>query len=255
MILNRTIVLVEDSDSDRLLFSKYLKQMGYNCLCMENADRLISQIDGIEPSLILMDIEMPGTSGLEAAGILREHQQFTGKVHVIIALTAHNDDNILGTFASAGFDDYLQKPVTKSDLKNKLTRYIKTDTDLCITLPDQNLLNGKHNDKLYSLDMFEADDPEFVRSIVEMFVYNTPGSIVAIRRAFEEGEMETLRQHAHKLKPHFSFFGAPEVQQALQMIEDIARGNGSKEKLPELIECTEKTSQMMIMQMKADLLS
>lgn len=229
--------------------------MGYNCICMENADRLISQIDSIEPSIILMDIEMPGTSGLEAVGILRRHQQLTGKVHVIIALTAHNDENILGIFATAGFDDYLQKPLTKGDLKNRLTRYIKTETDLCITIPDQNPVNGNHNGKLYSLDMFEADDPDFVRSIVEMFVTNTPGSIDAIRRAFEEGEMETLRQQAHKLKPHFSFFGAPEVQQALQLIEDIARGNGSKEKLPELIECTEKTSQIMITQMKADLLS
>jgi HPt (histidine-containing phosphotransfer) domain-containing protein len=67
--------------------------------------------------------------------------------------------------------------------------------------------------------------------------------------------METLRQQAHKLKPHFSFFGAPEIQQAMQKIEDIARGHDTIEKLPELIECAEKTSTMMIAQMKADLLS
>jgi CheY-like chemotaxis protein len=255
MILNRTIILVEDSDSDRLLFSKYLKQMGYNCLCMENADRLISQIDSIDPSIILMDIEMPGTTGLEAAGILRRHQQISGKVHVIIALTAHNDENILGIFAAAGFDDYLQKPITKGDLNKRLSRYIKEEANLCTTFSDTNSGGPNHNGKLYSLDMFEADDPEFVRSIVEMFVSNTPGSIAAIRKAFEEDEMEPLRQHAHKLKPHFSFFGAPEVQQALQMIEDIARGNGAKEKLNELIECAEKTSHLMIAQMKTDLLS
>jgi len=255
MILNRTIILVEDSDSDRLLFSKYLKHMGYDCLCMDSADRLISQIDGIEPSIILMDIEMPGTTGLEAVSIIRKHQETSGKTHVIIALTAHNDENILSVFAAAGFDDYLQKPITKRDLKARIARYLKEEPEVCAAVSEKISINGNHKDKLYSLDMFEADDPDFVRSIVEMFVANTPGSIAMIKKAFEEDEMETLRQQAHKLKPHFSFFGAPNVQQALQMIEDIARGNASKEKLPELIECTEKTSSKMIEQMKADLLS
>ena len=59
MIVNRTIILVEDSDSDRLLFSKYIKQIGYECLCMDCADKLISRIEDIETSIILMDIEMP----------------------------------------------------------------------------------------------------------------------------------------------------------------------------------------------------
>ena len=255
MILNRTIILVEDSDSDRLLFSKYLKQLGYECSCMDSADKLISLVDGLEPSVILMDIEMPGITGLEAAAILRERQETGGKKHIIIALTAHNDDNILRIVATAGFDDYLQKPITKRELKTRLSRYLNSEPDVCQVVESLTAVNGCLKDKLYSLDMFEADDPDFVRSIVEMFVSNTPGSIAAIKQAFEQNEMETLRQQAHKLKPHFSFFGAPEIQQAMQKIEDIARGHDTVEKLPELIECAEKTSTMMIAQMKADLLS
>lgn len=255
MILNRTIILVEDSDSDRLLFSKYLKQLGYECLCMDSADKLISVADGMEPSVILMDIEMPGITGLEAAVILRERQETNGKKHIIIALTAHNDDSILRIVAAAGFDDYLQKPITKHELKTRLSRYLNCEPDICQVVESMSSVNGGLKNKLYSLDMFEADDPDFVRSIVEMFVSNTPGSIAAIRQAFEQNEMETLRQQAHKLKPHFSFFGAPEIQQAMQKIEDIARGHDTVEKLPELIECAEKTSTMMIAQMKADLLS
>jgi CheY-like chemotaxis protein len=222
---------------------------------MDSADKLISQIEGIEPSVILMDIEMPGITGLEAAAILRERQATTGKKHIIIALTAHNDDNILRIVATAGFDDYMQKPITKRELKIRLSSYLKSETDVCQEVESTTSVNGHPKNKLYSLDMFEADDPEFVRSIVEMFVVNTPGSIATIKQAFEQNEMETLRQQAHKLKPHFSFFGAPEIQQAMQKIEDIARGIDNAEKLPELIECAEKSSSLMIAQMKADLLS
>ena len=255
MIVNRTIILVEDSDSDRLLFSKYLKQIGYECLCMDSADKLISQIDGIESSIILMDIEMPGITGLEAALILRKREELNGKKHLIIALTAHNDENIMGIVATAGFDDYLQKPITKRELKTKLSRYILSDSDTSESLSGEKHVNGALKDKLYSLDMFEADDPEFVRSIVEMFVANTPDSIALIKKACESDEMEIVRQQAHKLKPHFSFFGAAGLQQTFQMIEDFAKGNDNNGQLPELINNAEKKILLMVEQMRTDLLS
>ncbi len=255
MIVNRTIILVEDSDSDRLLFSKYLKQIGYDCLCMDSADRLISQIDGVETSIILMDIEMPGITGLEAALILRKREEQSGKKHIIIALTAHNDENIMGIVATAGFDDYLQKPITKQELKAKLSRYIFNESGTMASSSDLKQENGSSKGKLYSLDMFEADEPDFVRSIVEMFVENTPGSIAAIKKAFELDEMETVRQQAHKLKPHFSFFGAAGLQQTFQMIEDYAKGNDNKEQLPDLINSAEKKILLMVEQMRTDLLS
>jgi HPt (histidine-containing phosphotransfer) domain-containing protein len=103
--------------------------------------------------------------------------------------------------------------------------------------------------------MFEADEPDFVRSIVEMFVANTPDSIATIKKAFELDEMETVRQQAHKLKPHFSFFGAAGLQQTFQMIEDYAKGNDNKEQLPDLISSAEKKILLMVEQMRTDLLS
>lgn len=254
MIVNRTILLVEDSDSDRLLFSKYLKQMGYDCLCMDCADKLLTRVDSFEPSVILMDIEMPGINGLEAATLIR-NQEKEGLKHVIIALTAHNDDNILNIVTQAGFDDYLQKPISRGDLKAKLSRYLMCGTDPCGSKKDCEPAPGNPQDKLYSLEMFEADDPEFVRSIVEMFVTNTPGSIASIRKAFEAGEMEVVRQQAHKLKPHFSFFGATHLQQTFQMIEDLAKDNNPDQKLRELIHSAEKSSSLMVEQMKKDLLT
>ncbi len=100
--------------------------------------------------------------------------------------------------------------------------------------------------------MFEGDDPEFIRSIVEMFIANTPGSIANIKEAFDADEMERLRQVAHKLKPHYTFFGVLHLQTALQMIEDIAKSGEGKESLPDLITLVEKNTAPMIEQMKAD---
>lgn len=228
--------------------------MGYDCLCMDSANKLIALIGDIEPSLILMDIEMPGITGLEAAGILKKQQEGKPAKHVVIALTAHNDINILDTVVAAGFDDYLQKPITRRDLKTRLSKYIRNDSE---PVQVENSVKPEAEikmDKLYSLEMFDADDPEFVRDIVEMFVVNTPVSIDAIKKAYEMNEMETLRQQAHKLKPHFSFFGASALQKTFQQIEDIAKSKTDTEQLPDLISGAEKVIVLMIDQMKEDLL-
>lgn len=255
MIVNRTILLVEDSDSDRLLFSKYLKQMGYDCVCMDSADKLLALVDELEPSIILMDIEMPGTNGLDAALMLRKHQEIDGKRHIIIALTAHNGDNFMSIVATAGFDDYMQKPITRRELKAKLSRFILSEADACSAEYESKTDLNNASDKLYSLEMFESDDPEFVRSIVEMFVSNTPGSVANIKKACAMNEFENVRQQAHKLKPHFLFFGASGLQQTFQMIEDLAKEKNGDGKLSELINCAENRILLMVDQMRTDLLS
>lgn len=255
MILSRTILLVEDSDSDRLLFSRYIKQMGYECMCMDSAEKLISQINGMDSSIILMDIEMPGITGLEAIEILKKRETVSGKKHLFIALTAHTDDNIQSIVAEAGFDDYLQKPISKRELKSRLVRYLPEETEVNKSELNTYSVMENSDGKLYSLDMFDVDEPEFIRSIVEMFVNNTPVTLAQIKEAYEKDDMDALRQQAHKLKPHFGFFGALGIQQAMQVIEDIGRGISNKKKLSSLIESIEKESSQMINQMKTDLLS
>jgi len=251
MIRNRTVILVEDSATDRLLFSKYLEQMGCTCLCMGNAEILISQIDTFESSVILMNIEMPGISGIEASGILKKKMATTENKHVIIALSAHNNNEIHRIAIEAGFDDFIQKPISEKDFKIRLSRYIKDSID---HLPDFNkeFEGSKEFPKLYSLEMFDVDDPEFVSSIVEMFIENTPKSISAIRNSFLQTNMEMLSQFAHKLKPHFGYFGVFGMQEILQTIEDIARGKGNIAELPKLVDCLEKNSALVVEQLKND---
>jgi len=130
-----------------------------------------------------------------------------------------------------------------------------SEPELCNNESENSSVNGKPTGKLYSLEMFDADDPEFVRSIVEMFVNNTPVAIVAIQQAFEKNELETVRQQAHKLKPHFSFFGAAGLQQTFQTIENLAKENDHHEELHRLISCAQKNINLMVAQMKTDLLS
>jgi HPt (histidine-containing phosphotransfer) domain-containing protein len=108
--------------------------------------------------------------------------------------------------------------------------------------------------RLYSLNQLDTDDPDFIRTIVEMFVTNTPESIRLIREAFLSGDREALRHYAHKLKPHFSLFGDNAMHQALQHVEDAAQGKVGMDDLGARIEHIATTADAMVKQLHADIL-
>jgi len=66
--------------------------------------------------MILMDIHMSGTDGLEATRQIREKEKETGMHIPIIALTAYAMSNDRERFLEAGMDNYLSKPVEFQDL-------------------------------------------------------------------------------------------------------------------------------------------
>lgn len=250
MIKNKCIILVEDSDSDRLLYSKYLSQLGYETRSFDNCESLLNILSSLESSVILLDIELPGITGVEAAKYIRSNHNTDLKRHTLIAITSHNDCAMLDIFVEAGFDDYLQKPFMKRELESKLQKFLVQLSAGC----QMSVCNDKihTSGKFYSLEMFEGEDADFIKSIIQIFVTNTPQTLELIEKAQQVDDMETLRQQVHKIKPHYSFFGARDLQVVMQQIEDIARTNQKKELLPELICCVGSKSKLILDQMKSD---
>jgi len=254
MLLNNKILLVEDSDSDRFLFSRYLHQLGYECECFENGKELIEKIDDYPSSLVLMDIELPVMNGIQTARHVRKHFNNHEKRFILIGLTSHVDPEVMNEIASSGFDNCLHKPLKKRDLEQKLKQYIKAPMNNS-TEPDSNGLSSGKAGRIYSLEMFEADDPEFLESIIGMFVNSTPVSIAAMKESYSKQEWETLRTQAHKLKPHFNYFMITEAAKALQELEEIARHVNGIERIPDLLNMIEHQGMLAVEQMTRDYLS
>lgn len=251
MLMNTKILLVEDSDTDRFLFSRYLQQLGYECDCFENGKQLIDNIGKYPSSLVLLDIELPVMNGIETALHVRKHFNDHGKRFILIGLTSHNDPEVLDEIAASGFDNCLHKPLRKKELETKLKQYISSAMNQDSTHnPSEG--SASPNKRLYSLEMFEPDDPEFLQSIITMFMNSTPASIAGMKESFEKKEWETLRMQAHKLKPHFNYFMIAEGARALQELEELARHATGEEKMPELLTCIEQTGTQVIQQMKED---
>jgi two-component system cell cycle response regulator DivK len=112
--MNKTILIVEDNPDNLKLAIAVLEQYGYQVLSSETAAVAIDIAMTEMPQLILMDIQLPGMSGLEATRLLKA-EPATADIPVI-ALTAFamkgDDERIL----QAGCNGYIAKPFNYKDL-------------------------------------------------------------------------------------------------------------------------------------------
>ncbi|HEY9664370.1 MAG TPA: PAS domain S-box protein, partial [Allocoleopsis sp.] len=108
-IVTPLILLAEDNEASVVTISSYLKARGYGLVLAKNGKEAIHLAKTHAPDLILMDIQMPETDGLEAIRKIRADLQVANVP--IIALTALAMPSDREKCMAAGANDYLPKPV------------------------------------------------------------------------------------------------------------------------------------------------
>ena len=119
------VLLVEDNPINQVVALEFLALMGLKTQLARNGQEALDLCDGAAPSLVLMDIQMPGMDGLECARRLRE-QQAQGRLprFPILALTAHALDSDVADSLKAGMDEHLTKPLDFLTLRRRLARWL-----------------------------------------------------------------------------------------------------------------------------------
>jgi CheY-like chemotaxis protein len=114
----RTILIIEDNEDNRLIYSTYLTFSGYRVLEAVDGERGISMTRSELPDLVLMDVSLPHTDGWTATKILKSDP---ATAHIpIIALTAHAMSGDREKTLQAGCDDYDTKPIELARLLGKI---------------------------------------------------------------------------------------------------------------------------------------
>ena len=114
------ILVVDDDKRLRELLRKYLAEQGFRVTVAADAADARRKLDGIVFDLIVMDIMMPGESGLELTRALRQNDDVP-----VLLLTAMSepDDRIAGL--EGGADDYLVKPFEPRELVLRIRRILR----------------------------------------------------------------------------------------------------------------------------------
>ncbi|MDY0040526.1 MAG: PAS domain S-box protein [Desulforhabdus sp.] len=111
------ILLVEDSEDNRLLIKAFLKKTPHHVDSAENGAVALAMFQKNQYDIVLMDVEMPIMDGYTATRAIRSWEQEQSlRRSPIIALTAHAFKEDREKSISAGCDDHLTKPVEKKKL-------------------------------------------------------------------------------------------------------------------------------------------
>ncbi len=107
--MGAVVLIVEDNARNLKLVRDVLGHAGYATLCACDGEAGVELARSQRPDLVLMDINLPGMTGLEALALLRADAA-TAEIPVA-ALTAYAMTDDRARLLAAGFDGYLEKPV------------------------------------------------------------------------------------------------------------------------------------------------
>jgi two-component system, cell cycle response regulator DivK len=108
------VLVVEDNGKNMKLVRDVLEASGFGTLAATTGEEAIELARAHRPALVLLDVQLPGISGLETLALLRSDEHT--KSIPVLALTAQAMHGDRERFLDAGFDGYLSKPVDVREL-------------------------------------------------------------------------------------------------------------------------------------------
>jgi twitching motility two-component system response regulator PilH len=115
----KSILIVDDSATDRQFLTDLLSKNGYKVETAENADEALAKAKQLRPDLVLMDIVMPGQNGFQATRALSKDE--ATKAIPIIICTSKGQETDKAWGIKQGARDYIVKPVKGPELLKKIS--------------------------------------------------------------------------------------------------------------------------------------
>ena len=123
IMANKKILVVEDNKINQMITRKILEKNKVICDVADNGSIAVDKMKNNHFDLILMDIHMPGISGIEATIQIRKFNETIP----IIALTAVTLDESLDEFYLNGFNDIIPKPYKTEEFFQKINKYLSQE--------------------------------------------------------------------------------------------------------------------------------
>jgi CheY-like chemotaxis protein/HPt (histidine-containing phosphotransfer) domain-containing protein len=205
------VLLVEDSPSARILTAALLRRIGCEVEAVGDGERALQALDERPARVVFLDIGLPGLDGIETAKRIRQLPPPASNA-VLVALSGYVDGSVPG--APAGlFDQSLAKPATRDRLAAAVAAAAESRRSVAapVALPD-----GQW------------------QVLAEMAVREMRAISLRLVEARQGGDVDEVRDAAHRLQGIAATFGSPEVARLAGELEMQARQHAALELSREL---------------------
>jgi FixJ family two-component response regulator len=172
------VFIVDDDDAVRASLRLLLKSVGIAATALGSAQEYLKNIDAVQPGCLLLDIRMPGMSGLE----LQQELNLRGAIVPVIFITGHGDVPMAVEAMKQGAFDFLQKPFRDQQLIDCVQRALAKDHDNRVTLAE----HGKIRARLESLTPRE-------REVLDLMIRGKPNKVMAADLGVSQRTVEIHR--------------------------------------------------------------
>ncbi len=121
MKLSASVLLVDDDAAFRQVMAGELKRMGLDVVAVGSGEDAVRRVAEVDPDIVLLDLQLPGMSGLDALKVIRESSPATE----VIMLTGHGSIDTAIESIRVGAFDYVVKPCPLDELEIRIQRALE----------------------------------------------------------------------------------------------------------------------------------
>ena len=195
-----TVFVVDDDEGVRNSLRFLLKSVGLQTQTLGSASEFLDTYKPSQPGCLVLDVRMPGMSGLE----LQQQLNLRGAVIPVIFITGHGDIPMAVEAMQQGAFDFLQKPFRDQDLIDRIQRALERDNRNRAAL-DQ---HAKIRERLDSLTPRE-------REVLALMTRGKPNKIMAAELGVSQRTVEIHRARVMEKS------GAASLAQLVRMVMDL----------------------------------
>jgi FixJ family two-component response regulator len=199
-----TVFVVDDDAGVRSSIRLLLKSVGIPATPMASAQEFLASFDPAQPGCLVLDIRMPGMSGLE----LQQQLNLRGAIIPVLFMTGHGDVPMAVEAMQQGAFDFLQKPFRDQDLIDRIQKALARDQESRTALRQ----HGQIRDKLESLTAREKE-------VLQLLTQGKQNKVMAAELGISQRTVEIHRAHVMEK------LGAHSVAQLVRMVLDAGEAS------------------------------
>lgn len=195
-----TVFVVDDDESVRGSLRFLLRSAGLESRAFGSAPEFLGAYDPAQPGCLVLDVRMPGMSGLE----LQQELNLRGAVIPVIFITGHGDIPMAVEAMQHGAHDFLQKPFRDEDLIERVQRALAKDAKARAALEEHKAIR-EHLDSLTPRE----------REVLALMVRGKPNKIMAHELGVSQRTVEIHRARVMEKS------GASSLAELVRMVMDL----------------------------------
>lgn len=217
-------LVAEDHPVNQRLMTGLMKHAGWECDVVATGTAAVEAWRRGGYDIVLMDVQMPGMDGLEAARIVRAEERASGRHIPILAMTAHAMPGDRERCLEAGMDGYVAKPIRLNGLYEEIARV----TSLPAAIPQQQESQGEPQAMRRLVDSGAAlarvgGDSQLLGELAALFLEEYPRLMAKVTQFLREGSLDGVREQAHQIKGLLAQFGCETGREIAVELENSAQ--------------------------------